>query len=632
MVGKITTQGDRATRANFARRMFSLDGSGITIGIVSDSFDASGVRAATEIASGDLPGLRNPDGYRKRVRVLKDTRFGTDEGRAMAQIIFDIAPQARLLFHAGASNEADFATAVRELARAGADIIVDDIGFATETFFQDGTAAQAVIEVANQGVLYFSAAGNDGNRSYESPFRSGATFGFRGSQYEAHDFASDDGVDLFQDIRLPGSRFTSLVLNWDQPLGAITTDLELFLLDRPQLPDGGSTVLARDVTLTPIAHVPIKQLEYFAQQSQTVYLVIAKRLDSIGPAPGLMKWISFANGADADVRYQYVNDSPDARGGSTVYGHPNAREAIAVGATAFNQTPGFGVRPPRLEEFSSRGGAPILFDRQGNRLPVLETRQKPEIIGPNRVATTVPRFERFAGTSAAAPHLAAIAALMLQRAGGAGKLTRTQLVAALQSTGIPVSLADGSSSGTGFVRANGAVLASSLSEIIGSSEADQLQGTGVAENMRGGAGSDRINAAGGFDAIFGDQGEDILTGGRGNDYLLGDIDNDVLLGGKGSDTLIAGKGNDTLHGGKGRNTLEGNSGRDVFTLVRHGFATILDFHKGGDRLGLSGNLKFTNLDITQHGQNTIIAIGGNELARLMGVNASSLTAIDFMKR
>jgi Ca2+-binding RTX toxin-like protein len=87
-----------------------------------------------------------------------------------------------------------------------------------------------------------------------------------------------------------------------------------------------------------------------------------------------------------------------------------------------------------------------------------------------------------------------------------------------------------------------------------------------------------------------------------------------------------------LHGGKGRNTLEGNSGRDVFTLVRHGFATILDFHKGGDRLELSGNLKFTNLDITQHGQNTIIAIGGNELARLMGVNASSLTAIDFMKR
>jgi len=198
MVGKVTSKGDRAMRGQVARRNFHLDGRGIKIGVISDSFNAlNGANA--DIKSGDLPGRGNPFGYSKSVRVLKDLRSGEDEGRAMSQIISDIAPGAELLFHTafmsnGNITEQSFAAAVRALARAGADIIVDDIGV-NAPFFQDGVVAQAVEEVVQQGTAYFSAIGNDSNRSYESEFRPGATFLFEGKTYEMHDFDPTAGVD-----------------------------------------------------------------------------------------------------------------------------------------------------------------------------------------------------------------------------------------------------------------------------------------------------------------------------------------------------------------------------------------------------------------------------------------------------
>lgn len=643
MVGAAVTQGDRAIRANIARRLFGLDGRGITIGIISDSFNVLG-EARRDVRQGDLPGLRNPNGYTRRVRVLRDAVSGSDEGRALAQIIHDVAPGAELLFHTTGENEQDFADAVRSLTDAGADIIVDDILFATSTFFQDGIPAQAVNEATQRGVVYVTAAGNNGDRSYESPFRAGSRFTFRGSTYEAHDFDASNGVDGFQDIRVAAGNAIDLILNWDQASGRVETDLELFLLDRPQLPGTGSRVLNEGTLLRGREADPAKRVGYRPPRGEeTVYLMIARRVEGGGAAPNTLKWISFANNNDNRTSYQYVTDGT---GSSTVYGHQNANSAITVGAVPFRQTPAYGNRSLTLERYSSTGGVPILFDAQGNRLASPDLRQKPDILAPTRVKTTVAGFRSFFGTSAAAPHIAALAALMLQRSGG--RLTPAQILTALQSGTVSLAtLPSNFPNSVGLVQADTAVLRAALAEISGTEADDRLQGTEAADNLAGRDGNDWLIGGDGFDALFGEAGDDQLQGDRGNDYLLGQAGNDRLIGGQGrdwlnggvgadelrgnggNDVLIGGAGRDTLMGGTGHNQASGGHGRDLFVLDRHGSIKIADFQNQRDRLGLVG-VQFSQLSIEQDKRSTLIKGFDQTLAILSGIRSDRITATDFV--
>lgn len=346
------------------------------------------------------------------------------------------------------------------------------------------------------------------------------------------------------------------------------------------------------------------------------------------------------------MTYEYVNDR-GGTGNSTIYGHQNADGAITVGAASFRQTPAFGVNPPKLETFSSVGGTPILFDVQGNRLATPEIRQKPEITAPDRVSTTVLGFRSFPGTSAAAPHVAAAIALMLQRAGGRKSLSRSQILTALQKGAIPIAPPGNFTSGAGLIQADSAILQAFQSEILGSSSDDILQGTDRAENLSGLTGNDRLSGAGSFDALFGNEGKDTLNGGAGNDYLLGGNGNDSLVGSNGDDFLLGSRGrdglrgdrgndelrgnedNDTLIGGRGENRLTGAEGNDLFVFDRHGFARVQDFQNGRDRLGLPRGVTFNQLDFDQRGRDTLIELGNRTIARLRGIAASTLTPADF---
>ncbi len=99
--------------------------------------------------------------------------FG-DEGRAMMQIVHDVAPGAGLAFYTAENSEADFANGIGQLAAsvasggAGAKVIVDDVGYFDEPFFQDGLVAQAINTVEANGVAYFSSAGNNGTLAYDN--------------------------------------------------------------------------------------------------------------------------------------------------------------------------------------------------------------------------------------------------------------------------------------------------------------------------------------------------------------------------------------------------------------------------------------------------------------------------------
>ncbi|MBK6407552.1 MAG: hypothetical protein IPF66_22575 [Holophagales bacterium] len=147
-----TSEGDVTHRAAAARNFFGVDGTGMKVCVLSDGVDS----LAALQASGDLPA----------VDVLPGQAGTGDEGSAMLEIIHDLAPGATLGFATAFSTPADFAQNIQDLRFvAGCDVIVDDIIYLYESPFQDLEIAEAVNTVTADGALYFSSAGNEGNKN-----------------------------------------------------------------------------------------------------------------------------------------------------------------------------------------------------------------------------------------------------------------------------------------------------------------------------------------------------------------------------------------------------------------------------------------------------------------------------------
>lgn len=410
-VGLTTSQGVAAMNADIARERYGVDGSGVLIGVISDSFNNLG-GAESDVASGDLP---------SGIQVLQDFPSGaSDEARALMQLIYDVAPGANFAFHtpypSATSNPSEYANAILSLADAGANIIVSDVGDVFSPMFQDGIVAQAVDSVVSRpgaaAVSYFAAAGNSGRRSYENPFNpSDVIEPLKGG--ELHDFDPGSGVDTFQSITIPSGAGVSLFFQWDSSFASVngdgaTNDLDIFLYDST-----GTNVLASS-TESNIGNDPVELLSFLNTEPTSEFNLAFSR--NTGSDPDLMKYVVLGGG-----RNFRINEFDTAS--STIYGIQNAEGAMAVGAASYLETPAFGTDPARLRFFSSAGGTPILFDSAGNRLATPEIRRKPEIVAPDGGNTTffgadIPEdpddYPNFPGTSGAVAHAAAVAALMLE--------------------------------------------------------------------------------------------------------------------------------------------------------------------------------------------------------------------------
>ncbi len=546
-VGRVEGGGTLALRANEARSLFRVDGTGVTVGTLSDSFNCLG-GASSDVVGGDLP---------PGVGVLEeisDCEDAVDEGRALMQVVADIAPGAGQKFHTAFNGMASFARGIIDLAAAGARVIHDDVIYFAEPMFQDGIVAQAVDKVVKEkGVTYFAAAGNEARNAYESAFRpSGRDAGF-GDQ-EAHDFDPGPGTDIFQRITVPQGSGFLITLQWDQPFFSVsgapgsTNDIDIILTNDPPI-----AIRALGASTNPIADLgsgdPVEIFAFFnpSGSGETKFNIAILRVS--GSNPGRMKWV--AAGFEGSI------DEFDTASG-TCYGHPNAKRARAVGAAFYASTPPFGVDPAVLEPFSSAGGTAILFTKTG--VPVNVLRQKPEIVAPDGVNTTFfgsgdadwDGFTNFFGTSAAVPHAAGVAAL-LREANPDGP--PQDLYSAMQSTADDMGPPGFDfESGFGLIRADLALGAVALPNpavckglpvtIFGSG---LLRGTSGPDVIKGRLGNDTLFGLGGGDSLCGAGGNDTLKGGGGDDRLAGQAGNDRLVGGGGSgDECSGGPGADTL--------------------------------------------------------------------------------------
>ena len=556
-VGNVTAQSDQSMRADEARSAFGIDGSGVTIGTLSDSFNCLGQQAA-DVASNDLPA---------GINVLDDSQCpGSDEGRAMMQIIHDSVPGADQQFHTAFGGQADFANGILELAAAGSDVIVDDVFYFAEPFFQDGQIAQAANQVSANGVPYFTSAGNSARDSYESGFRDSGINGPSNFGSPAHDFDPGPGVDITQRVRVPLGATVSLSFQWDDPFQSVSggsgadSDLDIFLLN-------SAGTIVDSAAFNNIGGDAVEVIVFTNNTgSQNLDIVIEH---FSGPEPGVIKYVGFRN---LDIIEHDTNSG-------TAVGHSNADGALSTGAAWYVNTPEFGQSPPLVEPFSSAGGVRVLFDTNGN--PIDENRRKPDFVAPDGVDTTFfgsdadgNGFPNFFGTSAAAPAAAAGAALILDEIPGASV---ADIKTALQSTAIDMSNPGFDfNTGEGLIQIDLAIDALSgpicdgqiVTVNIGQGDVpttgdDVIFGTPGADVINASAGDDIICGLGGNDTINGGTGNDTIFGGSGNDTIRGQGGNDELRGQSGLDQINGGVGNDTIFGGTEADDLRGQGGNDT---------------------------------------------------------------------
>ncbi len=429
--GRVQNQADYLLESYRARgAQGGYTGTGQRIGVMSDSYNALG-GAPAGVASGDLPA---------NVQVLQDAGAGqgADEGRAMIELIHDIAPGAGAAFSAIFNGEADFADQMLRLADptlGNCKIIVDDISYLGEPMFQDGVVAQAVNEASNRlGVAYFGSAGNAGDASceYAAPVfkplsasaASDADLDFGAS------FSAGGTSDTRQHFTIGKGGNLLLILEWSDPFyttNGVKSDLDMYLIKtRPSgvVMKGDTVAGSGDNNIAD--QTPLEGFSYTNNNdTDTEFdLVISRYGGTVNPAR--VKYISYG---DNIVPTEYFTRS------STVTGHH-----AAIGNMSVAAAPSYNRLAP--EYFTSKGRPTYLFAPDGTALAAPEVRLKPDFTSIDGVSTTffygagVPDPKDgslFFGTSAAAPNAAAVAALLLQ---AQPTLTPVQVNERLKSTAL----------------------------------------------------------------------------------------------------------------------------------------------------------------------------------------------------
>jgi len=540
---------------------FDLEGSGISIGFLSDSFGDS----TTDVNNFDLPGAPGNPVNTQPVVVLQDT-VGTNEGRGMVQIGYKMAPKARLGFATAFLGEVSFANNIRALAGLpgftypppiqqgfAANVICDDVGYADEPFFEDGIIAGGIDDVAAAGVSYFSSAGNDiGTYDYDSDFRwvpngphalDGTNINLAGvptNLYQGgfHNFNFKPGEqDVAQSVNILATGEPATNFQWDDPFNQIVNFneppiytnegtigggvTEVTFDDIPDLTAGqnyvmtevatsgnfdgivtikdpsGTIIVVQDtgtdetvnffppvtghytVIITAFGgttgsfdfnvytgdnpqittdfnllvfdmagnYLPGSSLvtNNYATNLPWEYGVTARKLgdtqvqyviarSSVPTAPGPahhIRWIIRGNGLSGIGPAEYFKvNTPNTKGHAMAKG--------CNGTAAYNA---FRMSIP--EYYTSPGPATVYFNNMGRRFRPPQVRFQPAIAAADNANTSffgadsvsdLDGKPNFAGTSAAAPHAAAVAALVLERHGGPGSVTPRQMTTLLQKS------------------------------------------------------------------------------------------------------------------------------------------------------------------------------------------------------
>jgi hypothetical protein len=539
--GSVISRAFEQLNVKSARETFGARGRGITVGVLSDSFNLAtknegggpiATKAINDEATDDLPGLNNGcSGQQVGVRMLEEPSPAPgesvhDEGRAMLQVIHDLAPHAQLAFATAYVSELGFAENIERLAKpvleggAGANVIVDDVSYYDEPYFQEGPIAGAIRRVTEAyGVTYLTAAGNNNLFEWEGGHETTREIGsWERAEFDdagcpsvlasrvlsgassCLNFAPTGEDSTFGITVEPESRVV-VDLQWAEPWYGVDSDLDGYLLNGSRtkvLDEGGSGNPS-------FAPVEVLEWENSSASPVEVNLVVDRCIGrSCNPLadPDAMPRVKFGlleNGGGVEAT-QFHESVPGAgiTVGPTIFGHAGSPSAITVGAVSYNESK---TAPRAPERYSSRGPVTNYFGPVTGTTPALplatpEVIEKPDITATDCAATTFFSFLegatwRFCGTSEAAPHAAAVAALMKQtKVVGTTGIREAMAKSATHFTKVT----SRSAVGSGLLNALGALtqlgagpVEDPASQLVGPHEEE---GTGTEESGKEGSGTE----------------------------------------------------------------------------------------------------------------------------------------------
>ena len=254
----------------------------------------------------------------------------------------------------------------------------------------------------------------------------------------AQDTGTDETINFFPPVT--GS-YQIIVMSFGGTTGAFTVNIYNGL--NPQLTTDFN-LLAFDLagnylpgsSLTTNNYATNVPFEFGATKPKTgetqVQYVIARSTVPTASQPAThLRWIIRGNGAGGIGPAEYLTvNTPNTKGHAMANG--------CNGTAAYNV---FRMSIP--EYYTSPGPATVYFDMNGNRLPSPEVRLQPGVAAADNGNTSffggdsagdLDTKPNFSGTSAASPHAAAIAALVLEANGGPGSVSPAQMMEILHNT------------------------------------------------------------------------------------------------------------------------------------------------------------------------------------------------------
>lgn len=462
--GNVNSEGDAIVYADAVRGQFALDGTGVRVGVVSDGIKgvfakdcttscggvdggpiatsdlpfATGVRNASGVLTGSSGGIvarsfsanRDLEGLPPSSSACSFAGAGA-EGTALLEIVHDLAPGAKLTFANGDTDLA-FAQAVNFLA-ASNDVVLDDVSFFGEPYDGTSAASSNTADALNNAGwpirAYFTSVGNDADAHYYGAYANsgvdGTSIAGISTPGRLHLFQrTADTTDVlglgaqpYNVIALPQNGEAAIFLTWNDAFGASANNYDMHLVQQST-----GRVVASSTDVQSGRLDPAETIDYVNRGAADQFLIVVQNVRDAAQPRNLniftLQPECAAGGPQvlappSHDRHNYNTASRSVPAQADAGGSPVS--VVSVGAICSASASAAGSVPSNESCLDTSNSTAEFFSSRG---PTLDGRMKPDIAAIDGVSTTkAGSFSGpFFGTSAAAPHLGGIAALLLQSA------------------------------------------------------------------------------------------------------------------------------------------------------------------------------------------------------------------------